>query len=186
MSPKTSISPLGLGLLACGTIAQGSGFVPVETARQLYPEAVAGLEAACPSPSSLRATAFQNPGQPERAQFICWSAPDANGARVGQWLGNLPLTAADPTFASVLACPAGDSACETQVEALQAAAPDILAAAEFACGMKDGSLFLASAADATDIRCGHFATTYWDTNGDGTADHSDAVSVDLSVGQVLP
>jgi hypothetical protein len=152
--------------------------------RQLYPEAVAELEAECQSPSTLMVDSFQNRGEPPRARFVCWSAPDADGERTGNWLGNLPLVEDDPTFVTAFSCSAGDSACEAQLEMLQTDYPDTLKAAEFSCAIKNGNLFLASTDELIDLRCGHFATNYWDTNGDGDPEHSDSISVDESVGQV--
>jgi len=152
-------------------------------ARQRYPDAVASLVDECQSPSMVMVDSFQNRGEPPRARFVCWSAPDADGERTGQWLGNLPLVEDDPAFVTPFSCPVGDPACEAQLAVLQTDYPDTLASAEFACAIKNGDLFFASAGDVTDIRCGHFATTYWDTNDDGDPEHSDAVSVDESVGK---
>jgi hypothetical protein len=151
---------------------------------ELYPEIVAELEAACESPAHLSVESFQNAGQPPRARFTCWSAPDPEGERTGQWLGNLPLTADDPTFITPFTCSAGDPACETQLAILQAQHPDVLATAELACSVKNGSLFFATLEDTLDLRCGYFATTLWDTNGDGIPEYEDPISVDVSVGQV--
>jgi len=55
-----------------------------------------------------------------------------------------------------------------------------IAQAEFYCAVKKGSLFLAARPDAVDLRCGFFATTVWDDNGDGQVDYEDPVSVDVS------
>ena len=156
----------------------------LDRVRQLYPEAVAELEAECQSPSTLSVESFQNEGQPPRAKFTCWSVPDADGERTGQWLGNLPLTEDDPTFTQPFTCFSGDLTCETQLEVLATLYPDTLAAAEFACSMKNGKLFFASAGETIDLRCGYMATTLWDTNGDSIPDYEDPVSVDVSVGQV--
>ncbi len=178
---------LGSKAPAAGTLLQIGPATSDQTlnqVRQLYPDQVAQLEAECPPASTLDVTAFQNQGQPPRANFICWSAPNPQGERTGQGLGNLPLTENDPTFIQSFTCPTGDPACESQLEALQTRYPEQLEAAELACSIKRGSLFFAAAGDATDLRCGFFATTLWDLNGDGTPDYEDAVSVDISVGQV--
>jgi hypothetical protein len=157
---------------------------PLEQARQLYPDAVADLEMECRPPSVLDVQTFQNQGQPPRAQFTCWSAPDADGERTGRRLGNLPLTENDPDFLKPLTCFEGDEACETQLELVQTRAPETLGSAEFACSMKNGTLFFGPAGDTIDLRCGYMATSLWDTNGDGDPEYSDPVSVDESVGQV--
>jgi hypothetical protein len=178
---------LGSNAPAAGTLLQSGPASSEQTlnqVRQLYPDQVAQLEAECPPTSTLDVSRFQNQGQPPRANFICWSAPNNSGERTGQWLGNLPLTEDDPTFIEPFTCPAGDQTCESQLDTLQTRYPDQLEAAELACSMKRGSLFFAAAGDTTDLRCGFFATTLWDTNGDGTPDYKDAVSVDISVGQV--
>lgn len=156
----------------------------LEQTRQLYPEAVAELEAECQAPSTLSVQSFQNQGQPPRAQFTCWSAPDPDGERTGRRLGNLPLTENDPDFLSPFTCSEGDEACEDRLELVQTRAPETLAAAEFACSMKNGSLFFGPAGDTIDLRCGYMATSVWDTNGDGDPEYSDPVSVDESVGQI--
>jgi hypothetical protein len=186
-SRNTCTVQLGTNAPEAGTLSQAemaaSGQI-LEQARQLYPEAVAELEAECQAPSTLSVQSFQNQGQPPRAQFTCWSAPDSDGERTGQRLGNLPLTENDPDFLSPFTCSAGDTACQTQLELVQTRAPETLAAAEFACSMKNGSLFFGPASDTIDLRCGYMATSLWDTNGDGDPDYSDPVSVDESVGQV--
>ena len=185
---NTCTVQLGTNDPIAGTLSQAemvtSGQL-LEQARQLYPEAVAELEADCQSPSTLSVQSFQNQGQPPRAQFNCWSAPDSDGERTGQWLGNLPLTENDPDFLSPFTCSAGDTACQTQLELVQTRAPETLAAAEFACSMKNGRLFFASAGEVLDLRCGYMATSLWDTDGDGIPDYSDPVSVDESVGEIL-
>lgn len=152
--------------------------------RQIYPEPVAQLQAECPPTSTLDVKSFQNEGQPPRANFICWGAPNHEGERTGQWLGTLPLTEADPTFINPFTCAAGDPTCVARLGTLQTRHPEQLEAAELACSMKRGTLFFATTGDAPDLRCGFFATTLWDTNGDGTPNHEDAVGVDMSVGQV--
>lgn len=157
---------------------------PLDQVRQLYPDQVAQLEAECQTPASLDVRSFQNEGQTPRASFICWSAPDSEGKRTGQWLGTLPLTEDDPTFITPFTCPAGDQACESQLTALQLRYPETLEAAELTCSIKRGSLFFAAAGETTDIRCGFFATTLWDTNGDGNPEYEDPISVDVSLGQV--
>jgi len=178
---------LGNNAPAAGTLLQNGPATSDQTlnrVRQLYPAQVAELEAECPPTSTLEVNPFQNEGQPPRANFICWSAPNPQGERTGQWLGNLPLTENDPSFIQSFTCPTGEQACESQLTTLQTRYPEQLEAAELACSVKRGSLFFAAAGDATDLRCGFFATTLWDLNGDGSPDHEDAVSVDISVGQV--
>jgi hypothetical protein len=174
-------TPEAGALLQAGSRDSGQLLAEV---RQLYPEAVARLEDDCTSPSALAVDSFQNVGQGPRARFICWSAADADGERTGEWLGNLPLVEDDPTFVNSFACSSGDMACEMQLELLQTDYPDVLNTAELACSMKNGNLFLTSSTEGTDIRCGYFATNYWDTNDDGNPEHSDSISVDESVGLV--
>ncbi|NMF86140.1 hypothetical protein [Nodosilinea sp. P-1105] len=156
----------------------------LNSVRQLFPDQVAQLEAECPTPSTLDATAFQNEGQPPRANFICWGVPDNTGARSGQGLGSLPLTTDDPTFIQSFTCPTGDQTCESQLEALQSQYPEQLEAAELACSVKRGTLFFSAAGDLTDLRCGFQASSLWDLNGDGSVDQESSASVDVSVGQV--
>jgi len=189
VNPGSNTCTIQLGNTAptAGTLSQAemaaSGQL-LEQARQLYPDAVAELEAECHAPSTLSVQSFQNQGQPPRVQFTCWSAPDSDGERTGRWLGNLPLTENDPDFLSPFTCSAGDTACQTQLELVQTRDPETLAAAELACSMKNGSLFFGPASDKIDLRCGYMATSHWDTNGDGDPEYSDQVSVDESVGQV--
>ncbi|WOD37027.1 hypothetical protein [Nodosilinea sp. E11] len=152
--------------------------------RQLYPEQVAKLEADCRPPETLIAQPYQNSGQPQRASFLCWSPTEANGSRSGQWLGTLPLTANDPTFAKPMTCSAGDSQCQANLSLIQARYPQQLQQAEFACAMKNGTLFFASAPQAIDMRCGYFATSLYDENGDGQGYLEQPTGVDISVGTV--
>jgi hypothetical protein len=166
-----------------GTLSESNG-ATLEQARLLYPEVVAEIEAACPSPSTLSYKSFQNEGQPPRITFACWSPPNVDGERTGQWLGNLPLTEDDPTFIRPFTCSWRDRECEAQLQAVQTNYPEVLESAELACSMKNGTLFFATAGEATDLRCGYMAVTVWDNNGDRNPDYEDAVSVDESVGQV--
>jgi hypothetical protein len=153
-------------------------------ARELYPEPVAALAADCTSPGSLSVRPFQNEGEPQRARFVCWSPTDDNGNRSGQWLGNLPLTENDPTFINPFTCPAGDEDCEEQLQVVKSRFALQLQQAEFTCSIKDGTLFFQPIEQGLDLRCGYFATTLWDNNGDGDPDYEDPVSVDVSVGRL--
>ncbi len=178
---------LGNNAPEAGTLLQNGPATSEQTlnsVRQLFPDQVAQLEAECPTSSTLDVTAFQNEGQPPRANFICWGVPDNTGARSGQGLGSLPLTTDDPTFIQSFTCPTGDQTCESQLEALQNQYPEQLEAAELACSVKRGTLFFAAAGDLTDLRCGFQASSLWDLNGDGTVDQESSASVDVSVGQV--
>jgi len=44
--------------------------------------------------------------------------------------------------------------------------------------VKSGILLTTFSEDSVEIRCGFFATTFWDNDGDGMPDHEDPVSVD--------
>ena len=168
-------------LLASATSASQTH---LSQARELYPEPVAALEADCAAPGSLSVRPFQNPGSPQRASFICWSPPDSDGSRRGQWLGNLPLTENDPTFIKPFTCPAGDQACEAQLALMKDRFAPQLDQAELTCSIKNGTLFFRPADQGLDLRCGYFATTLWDTDSDGNPDHEDSVGVDISVGRL--
>ncbi len=163
---------------------QASANTLLEQARQIYPEQVAQIEAECKAPATLDVKMIQAQGAPPRAYFLCWAAANGQGERTGKWLGNLPLTQNDPTFIQPFTCPLDNLDCQVQLSLLKRQYPEQLAAAELSCSIKSGTLFFATAGEATDIRCGFFATTLWDTNGDGTPEYEDPVSVDVSVGLV--
>jgi hypothetical protein len=157
----------------------------LQQSRRIHPQQVSEFEDACKAPATLGARPFQNEGQPQRATFICWSALDSDGTQTGEWFGILPLAQNDPTFIKPLTCPSGDQACQSQLELMRSRFPEQLAQAELTCSIKDGTLFFAPAEQSVDIRCGYFATTFWDMNGDGNPDNSSSASVDMSVG-LLP
>jgi hypothetical protein len=172
------------GMLSQGENATSESEQLLSQARQLYPDAVADLEAQCASPSTLTVRQFQNSRQSPRASFVCYSPPDTDGGRTGQALGSLPLTEDDPTFIEPFSCTPGNTACEAQLEDLQTHYPDTLQAAEFACSIKNGTLFTVPAGDMIDLRCGYNASTLFDADGDDIPDNERFTSVDISVGQV--
>jgi hypothetical protein len=176
---------LGSNVPEPGTLLASATSATETTLRQahkLYPASVAALEADCAAPAALSVRPFQNQGEPQRASFVCWALPDSSGSRSGQWLGNLPLTENDPTFIKPFTCPPGDQACAAQLRLMKDRFSPQLEQAELTCSIKTGRLFFAPAEQRVDLRCGYFATTLWDNNGDGNADYEESVSVDVSVG----
>jgi hypothetical protein len=156
----------------------------LDQVRQLYPTQVAELQAQCQPPNTLSVVPSVMPGRPQRANFNCWSQPEASGAVSGQWLGTLPLTANDPTFAKPMTCSAGDTQCQPRLSLMQSRYPQQLQQAEFSCAMRNGTLFFAEKLQALDIRCGYSATSLYDENGDGVGYLEQPTSVDISVGTV--
>lgn len=168
----------GILLAANSTLSD----VTLEQARRVNPQQVAEFESDCRTPATLGARPFQDAGQPQRANFICWSGSDSSGSQTGEWFGILPLAQNDPTFVKPFTCSPGDQACQSQLELMRSRFPTQLEQAEFACSVKNGTLFFAPAEQAVDIRCGYSATSFWDNNGDGNPDNSTSASVDTSVG----
>ncbi|NEO42281.1 MAG: hypothetical protein F6J90_40565 [Moorea sp. SIOASIH] len=147
-----------------------------------FPEQIAEWKRECSDSKGLSLKVFQNQGQPQRVSFFCWDKPVGNGNRTGTWLGVLPLVANDSTFVKPLACSNSDQQCQKVLAQLRTNAPELVQKAEFKCATKQGSLFLIVSEQEIDIRCGFFATSVWDENGDGLVDNEDPVSVDISVG----
>ncbi|NEO10896.1 MULTISPECIES: hypothetical protein [unclassified Moorena] len=151
-----------------------------------FPEQIAEWERECSDSKYLNLKVFQNQGQPQRVSFFCWDKPLGNGNRTGTWLGVLPLVANDSTFVKPLVCSNSDQQCQKVLPQLRTNAPELVQKTEFKCATKQGSLFLRVFEQEIDIRCGFFATSVWDENGDGLVDNEDPVSVDISVGNFKP
>ncbi len=194
MNPKTNtlklmglmLAPMaGLGMVAGVATPQAEppGAIapaPLEQVQSLYPAAFTAIAADCPAPATLSVTTYQNTDGRAYASLYCWEPPAAEGDRVGQWLGHLPLQEGDTPFVMSWRCPQGDQTCAALWPQLLERYPSAIAQAEFYCAVKNGTLFLAARPDAVDLRCGFFATTVWDDNGDGQVDYEDPVSVDVS------
>ncbi len=151
-----------------------------------FPEQIAEWEQECSDSKHLSLKVFQNQGQPQRVSFFCWDKPVGNGSRIGTWLGILPLVANDYTFVKPLVCSNSDQQCQKVLPQLRTNYPELVQKAEFTCATKQGSLFVRVSEQEIDIRCGFFATSVWDDNGDGLVDNEDPVSVDISVGTFKP
>lgn len=160
--------------------------------RRSFPKQVSQLEAQCrgnsksPMPQSRRSylqlQLYQNAGESKRVSFSCWDAPPTKGTeRSGSWLGNLPLSTRDRTFAKPWTCAEGDRDCSALLPQLRSRFPQQIQQAEFQCGMKNGSLFAIQTNSDIDIRCGFFATSLSDSDGDGTVDNEDPVGVDIAI-----
>ena len=193
MNPKTNtlkliglvLAPMaGLGMVAGAATPQAEppGAIapaPLEQVRSLYPAAFTTIAADCLAPATLSVATYQHSDGRNYASLYCWDPPAA-GARQGQWLGHLPLQEGDTPFVTPWRCPQGDQTCAALWPQLLERYPSAIAQAEFYCAVKNGTLFLAARPAAVDLRCGFFATTVWDDNGDGQVDYEDPVSVDVS------
>jgi hypothetical protein len=149
-------------------------------AQEIYPLLVADLQRQCPAPQTLSAQVFAASTGDEIVSFICWSAANELGQRTGQWLGRLPLSPIE-TFGEPLTCKEGDEVCDRWLPTLQAQYPTALAQAEFQCAMRNGTLWTQFLEDGVTVRCGFFATTLYDENGDDRPDYEDPISVDIPV-----
>ncbi|MBE9041873.1 hypothetical protein IQ235_13900 [Oscillatoriales cyanobacterium LEGE 11467] len=145
-----------------------------------YPELTAQLTSDCDGDLSLQV--FKSGRQWPRVSFVCWEAADSRGERTGSWLGTLPLLKGDRTFAPQWQCGEFDRVCQEWLPQLRSIAPETVRNGEVQCAMRNGELFFAVVETRVDLRCGFFATTVWDENGDGLVDYEDPVSVDISVG----
>ncbi|NJL20226.1 MAG: hypothetical protein HC895_04355 [Leptolyngbyaceae cyanobacterium SM1_3_5] len=157
----------------------------IDRMHELFPSAVVEMEAQCEGDLVLQAIRIDD--DTERVSFTCWRL-DANGDRVGEWLGNVPTSATDSAFFRPLTCAEGDEDCVALLPAIRSRYTDQLAAAEFECSSKNGTLFLQfptetaiAPEDSIDLRCGFFATSLIDRNNDQVADDEDSVSVDISL-----
>jgi hypothetical protein len=113
--------------------------------------------------------------------FYCWDEPDEQGFHSGQWLGRLPIGPTQGEFGEPLTCNAGDTTCDRWLPTLQAQYPTALQQAQFQCAIKNGTLFTEFADQTVTVRCGFFATTVYDENGDHQPDYEDPASVDIPV-----
>lgn len=177
------LSPAILSLSTTVALAEEQSPELLARVREIFPTELDKMAAEC-NPGEIRARAYQNPGESERVSLACWEEPEADGSRSGYWLGNLPLSADDLTFAPPWSCAEGEQPCETILPQLRSRYPDRIREAEFQCAMKNGSLFLAEAEQEIDVRCGFYAASFWDEDGDGVIDYEDPVSVDISVANV--
>ena len=155
----------------------------LQTMRSQFPQEVAKLEAECQKDKGkMELGVFQNKGETHRVSFSCWDKPKGKKNRSGSWLGILPLSRNDKTFVKSWTCSQGDTNCSNLLPKLKAIDAAKVKQAEFQCAMKDGTLFAQQQDKQVDIRCGFFATSLNDENGDGVVDYEDPVSVDISVG----
>ncbi len=166
----------GMAAVAADATAQDD----MELVRSRYPSAFAAIAADCAAPDTLTVTTYQNQDGQPYASLYCWQPTPSSGSRSGQWLGLLPLQEGVTPFAIPFSCPASDDRCATLWPELLATYPSAIAQAEFSCAIRDGILFLNIQPEQVDLRCGFFATTVWDENGDGQVDYEDPVSVDMS------
>jgi hypothetical protein len=146
----------------------------------MYPLIVADLQRQCAAPKTLSAQAFTTSTGTETVGFICWSETTEAGYRTGQWLGRLPLSPV-AAFGAPLTCKEGDEQCDRWLPILQTQYPSALEQAQFYCAMRNGALFTQFSEDAVTVRCGFFATTLYDENGDDRPDYEDPISVDIPV-----
>ena len=169
---------LGSGLaIAIGPTVAGA-VEPLEQARQYYALTVADLERQCADPKTLNVETYTDPDEVEMVSFTCWSPADATGVLTGQWLGRLPLSPI-AAFGASLTCRPEDELCHHWLPTLRSQYPLPLQQAEFHCAMRDGVLLTEFTETTVAIRCGFFATTLWDENGDNLADYEDQISVDI-------
>mgnify|MGYP006266444693 CR=1 FL=1 len=156
---------------------------PIDEVREMYPDQVAAIEADCPAPKELVTETWSPDSGVDRMSFYCWNQPTEASYRSGQWLGTLPVEA-DPSFAPPFTCAEADTLCQDLLPELQSQYPEELAAAELTCAAKNGRLFLQTQdqpEQTVDLRCGYFASSVYDLDGDGEVDYSDPISVDTSM-----
>ena len=145
-----------------------------------YPHLVARLVSDCVVPQHLAINPYRLPSGQERQAFYCWNVAGAEAPRTGQWLGTVPTTV-EPEFGTAIACPPDDAACADLLGRLQTDYSAALSQAELTCAAKQGTLFLQPLDRQVDVRCAFFATTVYDTDGDGQIDYEDPISVDISL-----
>lgn len=164
-------------------IAKKPQRITLQTIRQQFPQEVAKLEAQCQKDKGkMELEVFQNEGETQRVSFSCWDKSRGKKDRSGSWLGILPLSRNDKTFVKPWTCSQGDTNCSSLLPKLKQIGAAKVKQAEFECAIKDGTLFAQQQDKQVDIRCGFFATSLTDENGDGVVDYEDPVSVDISVG----
>jgi len=171
---------LTVGLTVWAVPNPGSAEEPLARAKQMFPLMFADLERQCASPKTLSAEVFTASTGFEVVSFTCWSVANDSGQRTGQWLGRLPLSPTE-SFGEPLTCKAGDEQCDRWLPTLQTQYPIALQQAEFHCAMRNGSLFTQFSEASVTVRCGFFATTLYDDNGDNMPDYEDPISVDIPV-----
>ena len=154
------------------TAAKKPQKVTLQQMREQFPQEVGKIEL----------EVFQNEGETRRVSFTCWDKPKGKKSRSGSWLGNLPLSRNDKTFVKPWTCSQEDKNCSTLLSKLREIDAQKVKQAEFQCAMKSGSLFAEQQDKQVDMRCGFFATSLNDENGDGVVDNEDPVGVDISMG----
>lgn len=165
------------------TAAKKPQKVTLQQMRSQFPQEVAKLEAECQkNRGKIELKVFQNEGETLRVSFTCWDKPKGKKSRSGSWLGNFPLSRNDKTFVKPWTCSQEDKNCSTLLSKLREIDAQKVKQAEFQCAMKSGSLFAEQQDKQVDMRCGFFATSLNDENGDGVVDNEDPVGVDISVG----
>jgi hypothetical protein len=169
-----------LGLATAGAPIAAQADEPLTIAQQIYPLVVADLQRQCASPKTLSAGLYMVSDESEMVGFTCWSAADDSGQRTGQWLGRLPVSTVE-SFGEPLTCKDGDELCDRWLPILEEQYPTALEQAEFHCAMRNGTLFTQFADDSVTVRCGFFASTLYDENGDDLPDYEDQISVDIPV-----
>ena len=172
----------GLGLFVFTMPAQADE--ALEQARQIFPAVVDDFERQCLVPATLNTQPFTDSGGVEMVSFICWSTTDEFESRTGQWLGRLPISAVE-TFGESLSCQPGDDRCDRWLPILQTHYFLAIQQAEFQCAIRNGTLLTQFSDDTLAVRCGFFATTLYDNNGDNIPDYEDPVSVDIPL-TILP
>lgn len=171
---------LSAGLAIAGYSTPTLAAEGLATAREIYPQTVADLERQCLSPATLSTQTYTNSLGGQMVSFICWSAAGESGSRTGQWLGRLPITAVE-SFGESLTCKPEDELCDRWLPILQSQYPTALQEAEFQCAIRNGVLLTQFSETSVAVRCGFFATTFYDENGDDMPDYEDPISVDIPV-----
>ncbi len=165
------------------TAAKKPQKVTLQTMRSQFPQEVAELEVGCQKDKGkIELEVFQNEGETRRVSFTCWDKPKGKKSRSGSWLGILPLSRNDKIFVKPWTCSQEDKNCSTLLSKLREIDAQKVKQAEFQCAMKSGSLFAEQQDKQVDMRCGFFATSLNDENGDGVVDNEDPVGVDISMG----
>lgn len=149
--------------------------------RSSYPDLVTAWERDCSS-GELALSVFEVSPQRRFASAICWNPPDTNGSRTGQWLGTAPFAPNDSRF--LASCNESDRACQTALTVWEESDNAAATAARQRCASLRGTLFVQPGDREIEVRCGFFAMTVWDENGDGAIDYEDPVSVDILLGTV--
>lgn len=171
--------------LLVGAIALGATVRPLnanplmENLRSAYPEVVARWERDC-NRGKIDLTYHASQ---ERVFGLCWEPPQEDGSRMGSSLGVLPPHF-DPTFSTT--CEGRqESLCPDILEVWQTLEPETARVGLQLCASLDGSLVFRRRNDnSIQIRCGYFATRYWDEDGDLEIDGEDPISVAREIGTI--